>query len=109
MNTDKQKAKRFLGSLFIRVHPCSSVFIRGRSSFLEPCGSNPEALFPLAAWGDALQIFVDSGVRQAEGVGNRRHRLEADELASRRRVHHRYRELRPVADSDPDRKSTRLN
>src|ERR1035437_3356598 len=67
----------------------------------EPRGRNPKALSPLTAGGNALQLLVNSGVRQVEGVGNRRHRLKTDEVARRGRKHHRYRVLWPVCDRDP--------
>src|SRR5690349_2013360 len=56
----------------------------------------PEALAPLSARGNALQLLVHAPVRQIEGVRDRRHGLEADEVPAWRRVNYRHRIFRAV-------------
>src|ERR1700730_15346702 len=48
----------------------------------EAAGSNPEALLPDTAGRNALQFLVQAFPGEIERVGDRRHRLDADELAA---------------------------
>src|SRR5947207_14005759 len=62
----------------------------------EPAGRYPKSLPPLTTRGNTLQLFVHSGVRQVERVGDRRHRLETDEPLARWSVHNSHCVLRTI-------------
>src|SRR5262245_5106242 len=56
--------------------------VNGSDRGSESARANPEALLPRSAGRHALQIAVQPLRREVEGVGDRGHRLEADEAAA---------------------------
>src|SRR5436853_6911371 len=60
---------------------------RSRSGIRLKAGRrDPEALAPLRAGGDALELMIYYRVRTVDAIGDSGHRLETDEGAARRRV-----------------------
>src|SRR3954454_15529839 len=56
------------------------------SRFLKPFRDDSKTLFPRLARSNVLQVVVNASVRQVHRVRDAGHRLQADEVSSRRRV-----------------------
>src|SRR5579872_115536 len=67
----------------------------------EAAGANPETFFPLAARGYALEIAVEAGVSEVEGIGNSGHWLEADKVFAGWRVDDRNPVLLAISNREP--------